>query len=233
VDVALAGHGIPGSVLLPSGFGPWHLDIPAAKQLNANPAKAGQILDAAGYKLRGGSKVRTNAEGKPLSFRLIAIESTSVDVAAAQIFRDACAAVGIQLTLTTLDANSLGNTVYNADAPNWDIFVWGWDSGVYDPDYMLGIPLSSQIGGNNDVYYADKHYDALYGQQAAAIDAATRQAMVHEAQQYYYDAASYIVMWYQSKLQAYRTDTWTGWTPLTGGIILNFTRDNYLNARPV
>ncbi|TVZ00292.1 ABC transporter substrate-binding protein [Trebonia kvetii] len=233
VDVALAGHGIPGSVLLPSGFGAWHLDIPAAEQLNANPAKAGQVLDAAGYKLRGGSKVRTNAAGKPLSFRLIAIESTSVDVAAAQIFRDACAAVGIQLTLTTLDANSLGNTVYNADAPNWDIFVWGWDSGVYDPDYMLGIPLSSQIGGNNDVYYADKHYDALYGQQAAEIDAAKRLAMVHQTQQYYYDAASYIVMWYQSKLQAYRTDTWTGWTPLTGGIILNFTRDNYLNARPV
>ncbi len=118
VNVALAGHGLPGGALLPAGFGEWHLDIPADKQLNANPAKAEAVLDAAGYKLRGGSKVRTSAGGKPLSFRLIAIESTSVDVAAAQLLRNACAKVGIQLTLTTLDANSLGSTVYNSKAPS-------------------------------------------------------------------------------------------------------------------
>jgi len=233
VNVALAGHGLPGGAILPAGFGEWHLDIPADKQLNANPAKAAAILDAAGYKLRGGSKVRTSPGGKPLSFRLIAIESTSVDVAAAQLFRNACAKVGIQLTLTTLDANSLGSTVYNSKAPNWDIFVWGWDSGVYDPDYMLGIVLCNQIGSNNDVYYCNRHYDQLYNEQATELDHARRLALVHEAQQFYYDAASYIIMWYQAKLQGYRTDTWTGWTPVTGGMILNFTRDNYLKVRPV
>jgi peptide/nickel transport system substrate-binding protein len=233
VNVALAGHGLPGGAILPAGFGEWHLDIPADKQLNANPAKAEAILDAAGYKLRGGSKVRTSPDGKALSFRLIAIESTSVDVAAAQLFRNACAKVGIQLTLTTLDANSLGSTVYNSKAPNWDIFVWGWDSGVYDPDYMLGIVLCNQIGSNNDVYYCNRHYDQLYNEQATELDHATRLALVHEAQQFYYDAASYIIMWYQAKLQGYRTDTWKGWTPVTGGMILNFTRDNYLKVQPV
>ena len=233
VDVALAGHGIPGSTLLPAGMGAWHLTIPQDQQLDANPAKARQILEAAGYRQRNGSSVRTSPDGKPLSFRLIAIEATSVDVAAAQIFRDACAEVGIELRLSTLDANSLGNIVYNAAAPNWDIFVWGWDSGVYDPDYLLGVPLTSQIGGNNDVYYSDKHYDALYSEQAGEIDQAKRLRLIQQAQAYYYQDAAYIVMWYQSKLQAYRTDTWTGWTPVTGGMILNFTRGNYLNARPV
>jgi hypothetical protein len=56
---------------------------------------------------------------------------------------------------------------------------------------------------------------------------------VNEAQQFYYEAASYIIMWYQAKLQGYRTDTWTNWTQIRGGIILNFTRDNYLKATPV
>jgi len=233
VNVALAGHGLPGGAILPAGFGEWHLDVPADKQLNANPAKAEQILDAAGYKLRGGSKVRTSKDGKPLSFRLIAIESTSVDVAAAQLFRNAAAKVGIQLNLTTLDANSLGSTVYNSKAPNWDIFVWGWDSGVYDPDYMLGIVLCNQIGSNNDVYYCNRHYDQLYNEQATELDHATMLSLVHEAQQFYYDAAAYIIMWYQAKLQGYRTDTWKGWTPVTGGMILNFTRDNYLKVQPV
>jgi peptide/nickel transport system substrate-binding protein len=233
VNVALAGHGQPGSTILPAGFGEWHLDIPPHKQLNANPAKAKAILEAAGYTDRNGSGVRSAKDGTPLKFRLIAIESTSVDVAAAQIFRDACAKVGIQLTLTTLDANSLGATVYNAKAPNWDIFVWGWDSGVYDPDYMLGVPLCSQIGSNNDVYYCNRHYDQLYNEQATELSHARRLALVHQAQQFYYDAASYIIMWYQAKLQGYRTDTWKGWTPVTGGMILNFTRDNYLKVRPV
>lgn len=233
VNVALAGHGLPGSVILPAGFSEWHLDIPPGKQFNANPAKAMALLDAAGYTLKNGSTVRTSKDGKPLSFRLIAIQSTSVDVAAAQLFRDACAKVGIELTLTTLDANSLGSTVYNAKAPNWDIFVWGWDSGVYDPDYMLGVPLCNQIGSNNDVYYCNRQYDQLYNEQATELNHARRLALVHEAQQFYYDAAAYIIMWYQAKLQGYRTDTWTGWTPVTGGMILNFTRDNYLKVRPV
>jgi peptide/nickel transport system substrate-binding protein len=233
VDVALAGHGIPGSALLPAGFGEWHLNIPQGSQFDANPAKAKQILDAAGYIDRTGSGVRTSKAGKPLSFRLIAIQSTSVDVAAAQLFKDACAKVGIQLTLTTLDANSLGSTVYNSAAPNWDIFVWGWDTGVYDPDYLLGVPLCNQIGSNNDVYYCNDHYDQLYNEQSVELNHARRLALVHEAQQYYYDAAAYIIMWYQAKLQGYRTDKWKGWTEVNGGIILNFTRDNYLNAQPV
>jgi peptide/nickel transport system substrate-binding protein len=233
VDVALAGHGIPGSSILPAGFTDWFLDIPAGQQHNANPAKAEALLDAAGYTARDGSSVRSSKDGQKLSFRLIAIESTSVDVTAAQLFRDACAKVGIELTLTTLDANSLGSTVYNSAAPNWDIFVWGWDSGVYDPDYLLGVPLCSQIGSNNDVYYCSRHYDELYAEQSTTLDHAARLALVKEAQQDYYDAAAYIVMWYQSKLQGYRTDTWKGWTPVRGGIILNFTRDNYLKVQPV
>ena len=233
VNVALAGHGVPGSVMLPVGFGEWHLDIPQSRQFDADPAKADALLEAAGYRYRGGSKVRFAPNGKPLSFRLIAIQTTSVDVAAAQIFLDACAKVGIELKLTTLDANSLGGTVYNAKAPNWDIFVWGWDSGVYDPDYLLGVPLCNQIGANNDVYYCNRHYDQLYGEQSVEVSRARRLALVHEAQQYYYDAAAYIIMWYQDKLQGYRTDTWKGWTPLHGGMILNFTRDNYLKVQPV
>ncbi len=233
VNVALAGHGLPGSTILPAGFTEWHLNIPEGKQLNNDPAKAEALLESAGYTYRNGSKVRSSKDGKQLSFRLIAIQSTSVDVAAAQVFRDACAKVGIQLNLTTLDANTLGATVYNAKAPNWDIFVWGWDSGVYDPDYMLGVPLCNQIGSNNDVYYCNRHYDQLYNEQATELDAAKRLALVNESQQFYYDAASYIIMWYQDKLQGYRTNTWKGWTNVNGGIILNFTRDNYLKVTPV
>jgi len=231
VQLALAGHGQPGSVLLPPAFGDWQLKIPADQQMNANPDQANQLLDAAGYKDTNGDGVREAPDGSPLEFRLIAIESTTVDVRAAELFRDAAAKVGIKLDLQTMDENTLGKTVYNTT--DWDIFVWGWDSGVADPDYMLGIVLCSQIGGNNDIYYCNKQYDQLYDQQATTVDEAARMNIVHQMQQDFYDSAGYIVMWYQDKLQAYRTDTWTGWVQTPGGMVFNFTRDNYLNVTPV
>ncbi len=232
VEIALAGKGQRGSTLVPAGLAEWHLEVPADKKLDADPEKAKAILDAAGYVDTNGDGIRESKDGTPLEFRLIAIESTSVDVRAAQLFRDAAEAVGIRLDLSTMDENTLGSTVYNTDAPDWDIFVWGWDSGVPDPDYMLGVPLCSQIGGNNDVFYCDKAYDDLYAQQATTLDPTARKALVDQMQQMFYDAAPYIVMWYQDKLQAYRTDTWTGWQEVPGGIVFNFTRDNYLDVTP-
>ena len=140
---------------------------------------------------------------------MIAIESTTVDVRAAQLFADSAAKVGIKIDLTTMDENTLGNIVYSTT--DWDMFVWGWDSGVNDPDYLLGVPLTSQIGGNNDIYYSNPQYDDLYAQQASELDLTKRVDLVDQAQQLFYDDSAYIVMWYQDKLQAYRSDTWTGW----------------------
>ncbi len=232
VELALAGHGKAGSSIVPLGMTEWHWEPTAEQAMNANPDKAKQLLDAAGYVDRNGDGVRESQDGRPLEFRLIAIESTSVDVRAAQLFRDAAATVGIKLDLATLDENTLGSTVYNTDAPDWDLFVWGWDSGVPDPDYMLGVPLCSQIGNNNDVFYCDKAYDALYDQQATTMDSVARKALTDQMQQKFYEDAAYLVMWYQDKLQAYRTDTWTGWAEIPGGVVFNFPRENYLKVVP-
>jgi len=39
-------------------------------------------------------------------------------------------------------------------------------------------------------------------------------------------------MWYQKKLTGNRSNTWTGWQPMNGGMILNFPRVNYLDVKP-
>ncbi len=231
VALALAGRGKPGSVQLPPSFGVWQAKIPPAQQYNNDPAKARKMLDAAGYTM-GPSGVRQNKKGEPLSFRLIAIATTTEDVLAGQIFVKAAEAVGIKLTFNTLDANTLNNVVYNSKAPNWDIFIWGWDSGTPDPNYLLSVDLTDQIGNNNDVYYANPAYDRLYNEQATQPNPAKRIPLVHATQKLFYDDCAYLIMWYQSKLQAYRTDTWKGWTPTRGGMIYNFTRDNYLKITP-
>jgi peptide/nickel transport system substrate-binding protein len=232
VQLALAGHGRIGDSIIPVGITDWYTQIPADQQMNANPEKAMQILEAAGYIDRNSDGIRENDQGEQLHFRIIAIQSTSVDVRAAQLFSDAAVNVGIKLDLQTLDENTLGNTVYNTDGPDWDIFVWGWDSSVPDPDYMLGVPLCNQIGGNNDVFYCNSTYDGLYDQQASTMDVNERKAIVDTMQKMFYEDAAYLVMWYQDKLQAYNTSTWQGWTEIPGGIIYNITRENYMRVTP-
>jgi len=232
VDLCLAGYGKPGSVLLPPSFGSFQEKLTASEQFNNNADKAKSILDAAGYKMGSGG-IRTDKNGNPLSFRLIAIETTDEDVLAGQICVQRAQEVGIKLTLDTLDATTLGNIVYNAAAPNWDIFIWGWDSASPDPDYLMSIELTSQIGGNADVFYSNPQYDAWYTEQAATLNVAKRTEILHEMQKLFYDDAAYCIMWYQSKLQAYRTDTWKGWQQTRGGVVYNFTRANYLTVKPV
>src|SRR5437879_3658170 len=60
-----AGHGVPGSPILPVGLGEWFLDIPADKQYNVNPDKARAVLEAAGHfdlaRRAGASEEQVNA----------------------------------------------------------------------------------------------------------------------------------------------------------------------------
>jgi peptide/nickel transport system substrate-binding protein len=233
VELALAGHGRVGDSIIPVGITDWYLPIPADQQLDANPDKAKTMLDGAGYVDGNGDGIREDRDSNPMEFRLIAIQTTSVDVRSAQLFKDAAERIGIKLNLQTLDENTLGNMVYDTEAQDWDIFVWGWDSGVPDPNYMLGVPLCSQIGGNNDIFYCNQEYDELYDQQATTLDVQARKAIVDKMQTMFYENAAYIVMWYQDKLQAYNASTWQGWAEIPGGIIYNVTRENYMKVEPV
>ena len=57
--------------------------MPAAEQYTYDPAKAGQILDDAGYRM-GPDGVRVAPNGKPLKFRLAALNEYSMDITAAK-----------------------------------------------------------------------------------------------------------------------------------------------------
>ena len=232
VQLAYAGHASAGGSILPPAFGDYYWEPGATEAINNNLDKANALLDQAGYTTKDGDGIRQTKDGKPLEFRLIAIDSTTTDVRTAQLFQETAKKAGIKLDFSTVDSDTMDSTVYNTEAPDWDMFVWGWDSGTNDPSYLLGVPLTSQIGGNNDVFYSNKKYDDLYAQQATELDPAKRQALVKQMQQMFYSDSAYLVAVYLKKLQAYRNDTWTGWVPADGGIIFNFTRDNYLKAVP-
>jgi len=231
-QIAYAGQAAPGNSILMPSLGDFYWQPSADQLIDNNPDKANALLDSAGYTTKDADGTRQSKDGKPLKFRIIAIDSTSVDVRTAQLFQASAAKVGIKLDFSTVDSDTMASTVYNTEGPDWDIFVWGWDSGVNDPGYMLGVPLTSQIGGNNDVFYSNPAYDALYAKQAIELDHAKRVDLVKQMQQMFYEDSAYLVAVYTKKLQSYRKAAWTNLTEVPGGIIFNFTRDNYLKATP-
>lgn len=232
VEVALSGHGQPGSVLMPDGMKKWQYEVPKDQLLNNDKEKAKTLLADAGYKDTDNDGI-LEKDGKKMEFRLYAIEATTVDVRAAQMLRDSCEEIGIKLDLQTMDENTMGGYIFEKDAPDFDLFVWGWDSDFLDPGYLLGIPLTDQIGTNNDVYYSNKAYDETYDKQLREMDEKKRKEYIDELQKTFYEDCGYLILWYQDKLQAYRTDTWEGWVDADGGVIYNVTYDNYVNIKPV
>ena len=74
-NIAYNGAAIPATSFLPSGYGKapldYHWEPPVGEAYTYDPVKAGQLLDAAGYKEVNG--VRLDHNGKPIKLRLWAV----------------------------------------------------------------------------------------------------------------------------------------------------------------
>jgi peptide/nickel transport system substrate-binding protein len=91
-----------------------------------------------------------------------------------------------------------------------DTYLWDWGFDA-DPDFALSVFTTDQIGGWSDCFYSNATYDALYLKQHTAVDATERKNTITEMQKFLYYQAPYVVLVYTLNIEAYRTDTFTGW----------------------
>jgi peptide/nickel transport system substrate-binding protein len=218
VDRVLNGHGVAGSTHVPPYHVKWHVDPDKPRAFDL--AEANSRLDAAGYE-RGPDGIRLDAEGKPINLRLTWPDSEdhSTD---AQFIEGWFEQVGVGVEANVTAEGQLLEDLLGPPAggpANWDFYMWGW-VGDPDPTSLLSLFTTDQIeAGVNDCFYSDPRYDELFQEQLEATDEASRLAAVDEMQQLFYDAACYHVLYYDSVLDAQRTDKFTGWTnqPPEGG----------------
>jgi peptide/nickel transport system substrate-binding protein len=221
VDRVLLGYGVPGNTIVPP------ISVEGARwepgpdeALDWNLEAAAQSLEDAGYVDSDGDGVRempagSLAPGQPLEFRyhVRTNEQTSVD--ASPFVSEWLAQIGIQTEVIAVNSNRLTSII---NAGEYDLFSWGWYPDP-DPDSALAWfkcdqrPPDGTSYGNNDAYYCNPEYDALYLEQQQALNPQDRWEIVHEMQRIYYEDAAYAVMWYDSILQAYRSDRFTGFNP--------------------
>jgi peptide/nickel transport system substrate-binding protein len=86
--------------------------------------------------------------------------------------------------------------------------------------------------GFSETGYCNPDYDALYVEQGIETDQTTRIGLVREMQQILIDDVVYMIPYYPQTVEAYRTDTFTGW--LTGSSTLGLEDPTSLTiVRPV
>jgi peptide/nickel transport system substrate-binding protein len=231
VDRVLNGHGVPGSTHVPPYHVKWHVDPTTPRTFNLDEANA--RLDAAGYP-RGADGRRVDKDGKPITLRLTWPDSEESGGTAAQFIQGWFEEAGIGVDAAVTEEGKLIEDLYGPPAggnANWDMYIWGW-VGDPDPTSLLSLFTTDQIeAGINDCFYSDPQYDQLFEQQLAATTEDARHQLVDQMQQLFYDAACYHILYYDSVLQAYRTDKFTNWTnqpPVGGTPIFGYGYPGYL-----
>jgi peptide/nickel transport system substrate-binding protein len=218
VDKVLGGYGDPGSTIVPPVLTQWHSDPTNPRHFDIELAKqkltdAGYVLDASGNRL--------DKEGKPISLRMITPNTDDNYPKAADFIVDWYGQLGIKLNYQVLDSSTVGDDVLPPEGDgkaNYDIELWGW-AGNVDPNALLQIFKCDAIGSSSDSQYCNPAFDKLYDDQLAATSAEQRKPILDHMQNLIYDEAPYDILYYDSNLDAWRTDKFGGWVnqPTTTG----------------
>jgi len=227
VDRVLGGYGDVGTTNIPPVLKDWHVEPDKPRTFDIEMAKS--KLLAAGYTLDANGK-RLDKEGKPIKLRLDMPDSDAKYPKAAQFIKEWYGQLGIDVTTQVMTSAALGTLILpppDAQA-KYDIELWGW-AGNPDPNALLQIFRCDAIGGTSDSQYCNKDFDALYDQQLKESGDA-RHATLAKIQNLIYDEAPYDILFYDSNLDAYRTDKFAGWqnmpadgTPMFTYGVLDYT----------
>lgn len=212
VDRVLGGYGDVGTTIIPPVIAKWHVEPDRPRTFDIDLARqkltdAGYVLDAFGNRL--------DKEGKPIVLRMYMPDSDENYPKAAQFVASWYGELGIKVTTQVLDSATLTDKIYPPEGgdgytADYDIELWGWSWGV-DPSGELQIFRCDQIGNSSDSQYCNPAFDALYDKQLAAKTDDERHSILAQMQNLIYDEAPYDILYYDSNLDAYRTDRFAGW----------------------
>ncbi len=162
---ALEGGGDPGSAGYVPPFSDWY--NPDVTQYPYDPAKANQVLDAAGYNARSADGVRLTPDGRRLEFQMI-YQTDLVDERVAELLQNYFKMVGIGLVMNPkADSNSL-----NALTTTGDFQIALVNSGMQpDPARMLNtLPANSN--------WSNDEFNTLAIKQIGELNVSERKADV-------------------------------------------------------
>ncbi len=158
----------------------------------------------------GGTSAPNRPAPYPLSFVLDAIDTETQARDAGARMVQYWADIGIQVTLNVISESKMIQVTYACDE---DFYLWSW-GGDIDPDFILSVMTTGQIGYWQDAWYSNKTYDQDFLLEQTQTNPYARQATIFAMEQKLYDDAAYLIMWYDDFLSVVREDRFTGWQDL-------------------
>lgn len=182
----LRGHGVPTDSMFGQGHWARAENLPTYPY---DPAKAAQMLDAAGYKDPDGPGPQPRFT---LSFK------TSTDVEAnnrAQVIQQMLQQVGVKVDIQT---SEFGTFLEDVQKGNFQMYSLS-RNGIADPDFFYVIFFSKNIPpeGQNRGYYNNPKVDQLILEGRSTFDRAKRKQIYGEIQRIVQEDLPYISLYHQ------------------------------------
>ena len=230
IDVALLGLGKPGLSMVPRSLGDWFNS--EVQDYAYDVDLANQMLDDAGYKDTDGDGVREMPDGsQPLQFRFLIPSDIVTGAREGDLIKAMWADVGIAIDVQVLEPDTV--TAACCPAFDYDVLLWGWGADP-DPAFLLGVLTTDEIDtGFSETGYSNPTYDQLYLDQSRAVDHDERKAIIWEMQKIAIEDVPYIIPYYQDGVEAYRSDKFTGFVYVEGGLLLLDDPLSLSNVEPV
>ena len=157
-----------------------------------NVAEANSILDGLGYK-KGGNGVRV-ANGHPMSYNMLVINSLPLYSREAGLVASDLAAIGVHVTPVPVDPPTFTKMAAGPSYKGVDLDMWNL-LGYTDPDTNMSAASCHFIGAYNFAGYCNQQYDRLLAEEQAlpgAANLAKRMAVVRKIQQFFFQNYPFI-----------------------------------------
>ncbi len=195
-----------------------------------DPAKAGQILDAAGYK-KGSDGFYQNKDGSPIKLTIMVPTGWSDWEAARDVIVASLKAVGINAEARIVDYNGLVDARNNFDfdlVVNNEVQVSNTPWTYYD--YIFRMPLMEGAGKNRN-YGGYENADAWQLVQQldrTPVDKVDdMKALTSKLQKIFLTDLPVIPLWYNGMWSQVSNVVWTGWPSDEGNHVLPATWNGY------
>ena len=191
IKYLMRGQARAASSLLPPNH--WAYD-PDVRQYDFDPARAEQLLDAAGFK-RGAGGVRFRLEFKTSTEEYSRLLSEAIS--------DEWRRVGVAVELRPLEF-----ATFYADLQrgSFQVSAQRWVGGNNDPDIFESVFSSKKIppNGSNRGHYRNPKLDALIDRARMEMDRERRKALLWEIQRIVAEDEPYINLWYPDNVCVHR-----------------------------
>jgi peptide/nickel transport system substrate-binding protein len=187
----LRGQARPASSLLPPNH--WAFE-PDVKQYDYDPARAEQLLDAAGF-TRGAGGVRMH-----LTLKTSTDESTRL---MSEAIADQWKRVGVALQLRPMEFATFYSDVTRG---SFQIYSLRWVGGNSDPDLFESAFSSRKMppDGYNRGHYRNPQLDALLDEARVEMDQSKRKTVLSQIQKIVAEDEPYINLWYVDNVCVHR-----------------------------